>query len=224
MGFDAVIFDMDGVIVDSERYWHELERDLFADIIAEDVDPDTVLHEVKGTNYREIYDILAEEYTVTVSRDAFIDRFDETAKDLYGERVALMDGFRSLLDALHEAGVTVALASSSPHHWIDAVMDRFNLRDRFDDIVSADDVDGHSKPAPDIYEQTAAEIGVSPDRCLVIEDSGNGAKAAKAAGMTCIGYVTDENRDEGVPAADEIADGPAALRAVLADHLPGMPG
>ena len=92
------------------------------------------------------------------------------AKDIYGEKVSLIDGFRELLVAVREKGVSVALASSSRRSWIDIVLDRFELRPYFDAVVSVEDLEPiRGKPAPDIYLRTAELLGVASSECVVIE-------------------------------------------------------
>jgi len=113
----------------------------------------------------------------------------------------------------------VALVSSSPHRWIDYVLERFEIRGSFDAVVSADDVDGPSKPAPTIYEHAAGELGIDPTECVAVEDSEHGVAAATAAGMTVIGYVPDPDETGDLPAADAVAASPAELRAHLLEEL-----
>jgi HAD superfamily hydrolase (TIGR01509 family) len=213
---DAVCFDMDGVIVDSERFWlaHETET-IFPQSLSGEY-PHT--DEVTGMNYREIYDYLVDEYDVTVSRAEFEGIYEDAAADLYGERVALMDGFRDLLDSLRSHGVPVAVVSSSPQEWIGIVRDRFGL-DPLDAVVSAEDLDAPGKPEPHVYEHAADRLGVAPADCVAVEDSVNGTESASRAGMTVVGYRDGPNADADLPAADHLADGPAALRAFVADEL-----
>jgi len=211
----AVLFDMDGVVVDSERYWPELEAErIFPEVVPEQgVQPE----EVMGMYYREIYDYLADNYEVAVDRDRFVEVFDATARELYGERVALMDDFQDLLIDLQAQGTRVGLVTSSPHPWIDVVLDRFDLADSFDAVVSAEDVP-HGKPEPDVYERAVEEIGVAPDHCVAVEDSPTGARAARAARLRCLGY-TGVHDGLDPSAVDGIAATPAELRTLLFDTL-----
>jgi HAD superfamily hydrolase (TIGR01509 family) len=209
---DAVCFDMDGVLVDSEAYWEPAERD---DIYPEAV-PGTAVSPAAttGMNYREIYDYLAERYTLAVSREEFLALYEETARDIYGERVESMDGLRDLLARLREEGVALALVSSSPHDWIDVVLERFGL-DAFDAVVSAEDVDAPGKPEPFVYEYAAGELGVDPGDAVAVEDSRHGVDAAVGAGMTAVGYRSTTDRTVDLSAADAVVEGPAELRRVL---------
>ena len=208
---DAVLFDMDGVLVDSERFWHAFEDEW---VFAEATEGTPARDEITGRNYREIYDYLDETYGTTVSKEEFVDRYDEHAMDVvYGDGVSLMDGAETLFDDLRD-GCKVAIVSSAPQAWISVVRERFDL-DPLDLVLSADDIDEAGKPEPYIYEHAAAELGVSPESCVVVEDSYNGVQAASRAGTYVIGYRTPENQGVDHSAADEVVEGPEELRAAL---------
>jgi HAD superfamily hydrolase (TIGR01509 family) len=207
----AVLFDMDGVIVDSEVYWNaaEDERILPAALTGEHPDRE----ETTGMNYREIYAYLDANYDVTLSREEFIELYNEIATEIYTERVSLMDGFRELCATLRESGYPIAVVSSAPTEWISLVADRFDLD--FDRVLSAEDAPGPGKPEPDVYEHAASLFECAPEACLVVEDSANGTQAAASAGATVIGYRGAANADLGLPAATVVVSGPAELRAEL---------
>ena len=208
----AVIFDMDGVLVDSERYWGELEAtEIFPWAIASGAAP---VAETTGMEIREVYTYLDERYGLDVSRDEFLDRYDVAAEELYTSTVALLDGFDRLCETLDEHGCAVALASSSPHHWIRLVLDRFELHAAFDEVVSADDISGPSKPAPEIYHHTASLLGAASAECVAIEDSTHGVAAANAAGMYSIGFRPPYS-DQELDAADRVVETSGELRSHL---------
>ncbi len=210
----AVLFDMDGVIVDSEDYWVELERETILPRVVPDAE--VAVAEITGMNYREIYDYLESEYGTAVSREEFLEIFDETAATLYTERVSLLEGFHDLLATLRDRGVAVGLVSSSPHDWIDVVLERFDLEGKFDAVVSAEEIDGAGKPEPDVYEYAAAAIGVPVEECLAVEDSEHGVEAAARAGTTAVAYRIDAHDDPDLSVADVVVDDPDGLwRTVL---------
>lgn len=213
---DAVCFDMDGVIVDSERHWIPLETER---ILPRAV-PSGEVHasEITGMNVTHLYAYLSEQYGTAISEKEFLGLYDEVAEELYTERVTLMDGFEEFLRTLRGRGIRVALVSSSPHRWIEIVLDQFGLRSAFDAIVSAEDIDGDGKPAPDVYRYAASELGVPPDRCVAVEDSAHGVKAAIGAGMVCVGYRTDINDNQELSEATAVVEGPDALRGYLRAH------
>jgi beta-phosphoglucomutase-like phosphatase (HAD superfamily) len=90
-----------------------------------------------------------------------------------------------LLDVAHAEGVPVAVASSSTRDWVETHLCRLGLRDRFEAVLTRDDVE-QAKPAPDLFSAAARALGVAPERSIVFEDSFNGCTAAKAAGMVCV--------------------------------------
>ena len=207
-----MLFDMDGVLVDSEDYWNEFETEF---VFSEAVAGDAPSHdEITGMNFREIYDYLDENYDTAVDKDEFVGRYEERAKTVYGEEVALLDGARDLLDELRDRGVQVAIVSSAPQSWIARVLDRFDLGE-FAKVISAEDIDGPGKPEPDVYEHAAAELGVDPADCVVVEDSRNGAKAATRAGAYCLAYRREHNADTDLSVADAVAESPDELRQKL---------
>lgn len=206
---DAVLFDMDGVIVDTEAFWRDREAEVILPAAVAAGDPSQA--EIRGINYRETYDYLAERYEMALDRDEFLDLYESAAAELY-ESADLMPGFRDLLASLHDRGLRVAVVSSSPPSWIARVVDRFDLD--VEETVSTEDVDGPGKPDPDVYAAAAARLGVDPSDCVAVEDSPNGVRAATGAGITTVAYGGD-------PEATELADYGAVdsdeLRAVLSE-------
>lgn len=209
----AVIFDMDGVIVDSEQYWNEQQRAILVAVLPEDaaVTPE----ELTGLNVMDQYEFLQEQYDVTASKEEYFELYDEKAETVYHDRATLMDGFYDILDLLETRDVKRAIASASFRSWVDMVLDRFDLASRIDMVMTADEVDGDSKPSPDIYLQTAEQLNVAPADCVVVEDSGYGVTAAKHAEMYCIGFRTAHNPEQDLSAADTVVDSPDALYDAL---------
>ncbi|WP_137291273.1 HAD family hydrolase [Natronorubrum halophilum] len=210
---NAVLFDMDGVLVNSEDYWVEFEREEILPWVVPDQDVDVA--EVSGMNFREIYDYLEVEYETAVSREAYIERFSAAAEELYTERVDLLDGAHDLLERLDDEGVPTAVVSSSPHQWIGWVVERFDLEGEFDHVISADDIDAASKPEPDVFEYAADEVGVPAAECVVVEDSENGIEAAARADTVVVAYRIDAHGDIDRSAADAVVDSPAELQGTV---------
>ncbi len=207
----AVLFDMDGVIVDSERYWHDEQPDRIFPATLRGEHPD--LEETTGMYYKEIYDYLEEEYETTISKDEFVEIFDAVAEDIYHNRVELLDGFDETRETLASRGVPVAIVTSSPSAWHDIVLERFAID--VTDVITAENLEADGKPEPDIYEKAAEIIGQPPEACLVIEDSKNGIKAAKRAGMFVIAYRTEPNAETNLSAADVVVNDPDKLQEAI---------
>lgn len=213
----AVLFDMDGVIVDSEIYWHETEERRILPAVLGDGEERPDPEETTGMNFREIYDYLAANYETRVEKSEFVALYERTAREIYTEKATLMTGFHDLRADLREGDVTVGVVSSSPPEWISLVTERFDLA--FDAVVSAEDITGPGKPEPAVYDHAADVVGVEPRGCIVVEDSVNGTRAAARAGMTVIGYRGAANAEIELPAADVVVSGPEELRAELRRRL-----
>jgi HAD superfamily hydrolase (TIGR01509 family) len=167
----ALLFDMDGLMVDSEPLWFEVERE-FARARGGDFTPE-MARECIGRGLSN---------TLAVMRDSsdIIERFIARVGDLQ-----LKPGFLELFEEARARGVPRALASSSARRLVLATLERFGVRERFDAVVSGDDVT-HPKPAPDIFLEAARRLGVAPAGCVVLEDSQSGVAAARAAGMAVV--------------------------------------
>ncbi|WP_144904547.1 HAD family hydrolase [Halobellus captivus] len=209
---DAVLFDMDGVLVDSETYWHRFEDDW---VFAEAIESGSPAHEeVTGMPYYEIYDYLEETYGTAVSKDEFTAKYEERAVSLYGEQVELTEGVPELFEAIRADGRALAIVSSARRAWIDIVRERFGL-DPLDFVLSAEEIDEPGKPEPYVYEHAAAELGLEPSECVVIEDSVNGIESAACSGAFTIGFRSTHNAELDLSRADVVVESCAELREVL---------
>ncbi|MEO5884012.1 MAG: HAD family phosphatase [Candidatus Limnocylindrales bacterium] len=178
-----VIFDLDGVIVDSEIWWDEV-RQAFASAHGRSWDQ-TDQAAVMGANSRAWARTMRERLALDVSADDIEEAIVAGVVARYaGEGAPRIDGAVEAVRRI-AASRPVALASSAHRAVIDAALAATGLTDTFSVIVSSDDVE-HGKPAPDVYLAAAAQLGVDPAECLVVEDSYNGIRAAHAAGMTTV--------------------------------------
>lgn len=198
----AVIFDFDGVVVDSEKYWIDLD-DQFFPVVAAGY---TLEHgkEMMGLGRRAGYDYLVEKLHMKISYEEYCSALEERVRDIYFIKTQLLPGVRELLEKIVAARIPLAIASSSQHKWISGALSRFGLSDVFQAISTADDVGDRTKPFPDVYLHAAAKLQVDPKNCVAIEDSRNGIKAAKAAGMYCIGLQTSMSKEQDLSQADRI--------------------
>ena len=206
---DAIVFDMDGVIVDTEQYWIEEEAEILDAALpsGHDVNP----RDITGINVHEQYDMLTEEYDLQVDRETYFDLFDSKAESVYA-RADLLPGFHSLLDALDERGVPLGVCTSSYPRWIDIVFETNDLEGRFDVVMSAAEEPVPGKPEPDLYERVARKLGVDPSSVIVVEDSSNGVAAAAASGAYTIAYAANAHDGVDHTPADEIVTTPDRLR------------
>ncbi|MFF5975954.1 HAD family hydrolase [Streptomyces sp. NPDC012769] len=192
---ELVIFDCDGVLVDSERIYCRVDRDVFARVGAEFTE-----QEMAELFVGSSHDALTALVEQRAGRSLPVD-WHEPFRHLYEEaldaELTVVEGVTDVLDALD---VPFCLASNGSHASIRRNLTRTGLLDRFEGrIFSARDV-ARGKPAPDLFLHAAATMGVPPERCAVVEDSAYGVRAARAAGMRAFGYsggLTHADRLEG---------------------------
>ena len=183
MVFKAIIFDMDGLLVDSEPVWHQIETELI-ETHGYEYSPE-VRDTGIGMRIDEFAAILQRHYPKLAASPAAIEAaITNRMLDLPPGRVKAMPGAEELVRYVAETGIPRAIASSSSQ----AIIDHFVRLMGWDELIpqrySADSV-ARGKPAPDIYLHAARQIGVEPENCLALEDSRWGTQAALAAGMTC---------------------------------------
>ncbi len=178
----AIIFDMDGLLVDSEPVW-AIAEDAMMKARGIQVDPE-IQNSLVGLRMREFLSGMCKAYRMTDSLDDLCTEITQSMIDLIPKQVVPRPGAPELLTFLYGRGIPCAIASSSPMAIIDATVAAQGWGYYFITHVSGDDV-AHGKPAPDIYLEAARRLGVTPPACLALEDSPTGAKAAVAANMTC---------------------------------------
>src|SRR6266487_1753222 len=145
----AVIFDMDGVIVESESHWKIFERDFLSSLLPTWSQADQ--RNILGLGLDDLYTLLSSEYRLQQTKDQFVMWYHEKAKEIYGQHVSLTEGFSDLLSLLNQHRILVGLASSSPKNWIDLVLHRFDPQDCLQAVVSADELERKGKADPAIY-------------------------------------------------------------------------
>jgi HAD superfamily hydrolase (TIGR01509 family) len=197
----AVIFDMDGVLVDSEPI-HKIADIRAFRTVGLDI-PIEVLQEYAGLGGDLFFPSILHRYGVSADAEALRLEKNRILADLLEAHTPPVPGVHAMLDRLESLDWRRAVASSSDGGIVDLVLDRLNLRKRFDAIVTGSAV-RHGKPSPDIFLHAASRVEVEPDRCVVIEDSRAGARAAKSAGMACIGLKNPLSGDQDLTTASRI--------------------
>jgi HAD superfamily hydrolase (TIGR01509 family) len=198
-----VIFDMDGVIVDSEPL-NRRHIQLFLQKIG--VPPgQEVKTNLKGLNARESWRRLMQEFQLDHNIEELIQQGRKSYLEFLASITKLPEipGAAELIQYLHRAGHPLALASSANPRRVDFFLEQLGLRKYFAAIVASDDVQ-RSKPAPDIFLLAAKRLAAKPADCIVIEDAANGVAAAKAAGMRCIAYAGSDHNTDDLSGADLI--------------------
>ena len=201
----TVIFDMDGVIVDTELVHRYAYFKQFGELNIEV--PEEMYTSFTGLSTRNTFQKIKDHFQleqevedlILRKRSIFNDAFDSK------EDLALLDGVENLIKDFHQNGMQLIVASSASKVTIDRFFRRFDLHQYFSHIVSGEDFP-NSKPHPAIFMH-AASLSIAPrENCIVIEDSTNGVKAAKAADIFCVGYNSFHSKDQDLSLADVIVN------------------
>ncbi len=211
----AVIFDMDGVLIDSEPHWHTAEIEVFGSVGVPLTEEKCL--ETTGLRTDALVDHWFERYPWNgPTKSEIVRRVQDRVRELVVANGTAIPGAVELVASLRAAGVTLAVCSSSPRFLIEATCTKLGIFSDFVVVQSAEDCP-RGKPHPDPYLATAERLGLAPSACVVIEDSINGIKSAKSAGMSVLGISSD-------PAAQGLCDqlfpsllalDPAVVRGLL---------
>jgi HAD superfamily hydrolase (TIGR01509 family) len=199
----TVIFDMDGVIVDTEpvhryayfQHFEELNINV----------PEEMYTSFTGLSTRNTFQKLKEHFEINEEVEDLIQRKRSIFNDAFDTKtdLELLEGVENLIKDFHKNGMQLIVASSASKVTIERVFRRFGLHQYFSHIVSGEDFP-KSKPNPAIFEHAVSLSVVSKENCIVIEDSTNGVKAAKAAGILCIGYNSIHSKDQDLTLSDVV--------------------
>lgn len=203
MGKKAVIFDMDGVVVNTEPIGYGANQKMYKELGINV--PDEVYSTFIGNSDKNIIQKLKDLYEIDMTHEEllqekykyYFEAFDNAAD------LEMLPGVNDLIISLHSNGMKLLLASSASKRKIEAVFTRFGLHQYFDAKISGEDFE-FSKPNPDIFIEAVKQSGFSKEECVIIEDSTNGIKAAKAAGVYCIGYKSEHSMGQDTSLADKV--------------------
>ena len=203
---EAVVFDLDGVLVDSDHIWHEVREGLARERGGRWTDRSEA--DMMGMSSTEWAQYLHEVVGLAETPRELNDEVMRRMLDRYAQELPLIDGAADAARWLH-ASFRLALASSSNRELIDGVLDAGGLTDLFEVTVSSEEVP-RGKPAPEVFLEAARRLDVPPERCAAIEDSANGIRAAHAAGMRVIAIPNRRYP----PAADALELADTALASI----------
>ena len=176
----AVIFDLDGVLADSEPWWNEIDATLLAEY-------GVVYHgechrDVLGVSYQIATEFYKKRFSLSAPTEELIQRRGQIAVEFFANRIGLFPSVKEVLQQLLQVNLRLGLATSSVSASARPFLDRHGLTPFFEVVITGDEIE-HGKPHPDIYLRAAAKLGLGADACLVIEDALSGIAAAKAAEM-----------------------------------------
>ncbi|XMO85682.1 HAD family phosphatase [Algibacter sp. AS12] len=199
----AVIFDMDGVIIDSEPMHNKAYHDMFNEV---GINVSTELYEsFTGQSTINICKRLCDHFNLEQAPETLVALKRKYYKHFFysNSDLGLIDGVLDLIKDYHKNGLTLVLASSAAMTSINQIFDRFDLSQYFIDKLSGGDLK-QSKPHPEIFIKAAAASGFNKEECMVIEDSTNGITAAKAAGIYCVGFDSFHSKNQDYSKADMV--------------------
>ncbi|MGO4942448.1 HAD family hydrolase [Ruoffia tabacinasalis] len=199
---NTIIFDMDGVLIDSEYTYLESKTCILNDA---GYDKDiSYQYQFMGTTYDYMWSAMKKELGLSLEVSDYIDDMNQRRKEMIDrDGVKPIKDVQKLVSDLHESGFRMAVASSSPKADIEFAMESLELNQFFEYLVSGEEVE-NSKPAPDVFLYAASLLDVNPESCIAFEDTKNGSLSAKAAGMYTIGFENPEYPKQDLSAADEI--------------------
>ncbi len=188
----AFIFDFDGVLVDSERYWPGIMRQIFEEHATHPW-TEADCRSMTGHGLEVCHERCVSTFGMRMSIEEFREYLLRKVDTMYGADVEPMPGVLGLLDRLHAEKKRRGIGSSNRTSVIQSVTKRLGIDHHFESVCSCDDVGTRVKPLPDVYLLVANRLGVDPGQCVVVEDSSSGVAAAIAAGMHCIALHTAHN-------------------------------
>lgn len=210
----AIVFDMDGVLVDSEPFHVEIEKQQFLlnRLPISDEEHRSYLGVASDVMWKEI----AERHSLNVSVEEITEQNRIESILFFSElkEIPVMPELPELMERLKQKNYPMAVASSSFPEIIELILKRTGLRKYFQVVVSSQEA-GRSKPEPDVFLLAARKLNVPPQDCLVIEDSKNGIKAAKAAGMRCVAYQSPDVNPTNQKEADAVIKSYSQLEMLL---------
>jgi HAD superfamily hydrolase (TIGR01509 family) len=204
---EAIVFDLDGVLIESEEDWEQARRDVIADLTGGVWSSEDQLA-VLGTNMRQCAAIMNDRHPSGLGDEEVGQRLIARRMELYGERLVVLPGAIEAVIAASDRYPT-AIASSSPPQIIRHVLDQMGVTDRFNAIASSDEVE-RGKPEPDVYLLACRRLGVNPGSSMAFEDSDPGIRAAWHAGM----YVAALPNPSYPPSEDTLALAHAVLETL----------
>lgn len=207
--FHAIIFDMDGTIINTDHLWKAANRYILDEHAPHltSQEKDEIINSFQHLTFYEIWTLLQKNHSIPMTLEEIAQentRHVHTMYEIHG--INFIPKFDEFHDKILSLGVKKAIATSSQEQTVNIILNTVPLRNYFgENIYHVDHVNKAYKPKPDVYLHAAQQLAVEPCKCIAIEDSSSGIKAAKAAGMYCIAINTGKNHKL-LEQADEIVE------------------
>ncbi|MDH5687331.1 MAG: HAD family phosphatase [Candidatus Bathyarchaeota archaeon] len=199
----AVIFDMDGVVIDTGLIHSTAEKK-----VLNEIGIDITLEEIRkyagAASNVWFKEVLKRHSKVADVYELKRKKFDIVYENLEKD-IPVVPGVLRLIDSLRKNKIKLALASGSPKEFVNFIVSRLNLDEKFDEVIGLGDYSG-SKPDPELFLLASRKLGVDPKDCVVVEDAHLGVLAAKNAGMKCVGFINEKSGNQDLSKADLIVD------------------
>jgi len=210
----AILFDLDGVVINSEHLYEKVERlmfDQYGIVISEKEQKG-----LKGTTEEDFYNYIEERFHPNWDRKKLIKEGRELLTELFSRDVKCMPGFFSLIDRFH-GRYRLGLVTSTRRQLLEQIFQVVPIEGLFQEIISANDI-SHGKPHPEPYLEMMKRLHVTPDEVIVIEDSIHGITSAKASGAICIALEGSFSREE-LHSADHVVESLNEINDILIQNL-----
>lgn len=208
---EAIIFDMDGVLVDSEYTYFQSKSQILRE--AGHIVEESYHFQFMGTTSEYMWQQMKQEFALPLTVPEYVAKMTALRQEMiWRDGIKVIPHVQAFVKRLHGAGLKLAVASSSSLAEIKENLLALGLSDYFSEVVSTEEVK-HSKPAPDVYLAAAERIGVDPKNCLGIEDTKNGTGAVRNAGMVCVGFANPAFPKQDLAFADVVVSSFADLDA-----------
>ena len=204
-GYQALIFDMDGVLVDTEPLFLKAINNLLIQEQAAPVTGEENQTLLIGTTVEETWRRLKETRKLAEPLQSYLEKYEQVVLEVLQAELTPRPGVRRLIDACSQRNLPKAVASSSLHSWVDLKLETLGFQDSFDVVLGGDDV-ARGKPEPDIYLLAAERLNIPPEQCIAIEDSPVGIAAAVSAGIYTIAVLTDFTRGMDLSQAQQVLE------------------
>ncbi len=210
----GLVFDMDGVIIDSEPIHIDLTVQVMRDIGKEPLPSE--IYEFIGVINEEMWPILIARHDIKESPEELMERqMTYVKKRFFEDKLEPIDGIPQLMQAAKKQGMKIALATSSPRYFAEHILKNVGVEAYFDALVTADEI-STGKPNPEIYAKAALALGLEPGECVAVEDACKGIQAAKGAGMKCIGFKNPNSGEQDTTQADFVV---SSIRDITLENL-----